>query len=161
MQFICRFSRTRVKVFLRLSGERLLSIAGLFCQHRLSTLIDLLLVSWLLAICQHMVPTTVPTLWFESVMYMKYSKCLKTSNPLFHTFFLCVCVFFPLIFAFYAALSFKMFSRMENSVDLDQTAPLGAVWSGSALFAYAIFSRYFTVVIIYSMKINPWCIIVY
>ena len=24
---------------------------------------------------------------------------------------------------------------MANSVDLDQTAPLGAVWSGSALFA--------------------------
>ena len=29
---------------------------------------------------------------------------------------------------------------MANSVDPDQTAPLGAVWSGSALFAYAIFS---------------------
>ena len=25
--------------------------------------------------------------------------------------------------------------RMANSVDPDQTAPLGAVWSGSALFA--------------------------
>ena len=25
---------------------------------------------------------------------------------------------------------------MANSVDPDQTAPLGAVWSGSALFAY-------------------------
>ena len=30
---------------------------------------------------------------------------------------------------------------MANSVDPDQTAPLGAVWSGSALFAYAIFSE--------------------
>ena len=27
---------------------------------------------------------------------------------------------------------------MANSVDPDQTAPEGAVWSGSALFAYAI-----------------------
>ena len=27
---------------------------------------------------------------------------------------------------------------MGNSVDPDQTAPSGAVWSGSALFAYAI-----------------------
>ena len=27
---------------------------------------------------------------------------------------------------------------MANSVDTDQTAPSGAVWSGSALFAYAI-----------------------
>ena len=29
---------------------------------------------------------------------------------------------------------------MANSVDPDQTAPSGAVWSGSALFAYAILS---------------------
>ena len=27
--------------------------------------------------------------------------------------------------------------RIANSVDPDQTAPLGAVWSGSALFAEA------------------------
>ena len=31
----------------------------------------------------------------------------------------------------------KDVDRMENSVDLDQTAPLGAVWSGSSLFAQA------------------------
>ena len=30
---------------------------------------------------------------------------------------------------------------MANSVDPDQTAPLGAVWSGPALFAYAILSE--------------------
>ena len=29
---------------------------------------------------------------------------------------------------------------MTNSVDPDQTAPLGAVWSGSILFAFAILS---------------------
>ena len=29
---------------------------------------------------------------------------------------------------------------MANSVDPDQTAPEGAVWSGSALFAYVILS---------------------
>ena len=29
---------------------------------------------------------------------------------------------------------------MANSVDPDQTAPLGAVWSGSALFARAVWS---------------------
>ena len=29
---------------------------------------------------------------------------------------------------------------MANSVDPDQTAPSGAVWSGSALFAFAILS---------------------
>ena len=30
---------------------------------------------------------------------------------------------------------------MANSVDPDQTAPSGWVWSGSALFAYAILSE--------------------
>ena len=30
---------------------------------------------------------------------------------------------------------------IANSVDLDQTAPLGAVWSGSALFARAYLSE--------------------
>ena len=30
---------------------------------------------------------------------------------------------------------------MVNSVDPDQTAPLGAVWSGSALFAQAYLSE--------------------
>ena len=42
--------------------------------------------------------------------------------------------------------------RMANSLDPDQTAPLGAVWSGSALFAQACLSeklgslRYFSFV---------------
>ena len=31
--------------------------------------------------------------------------------------------------------------RMANSVDPDQTAPLGAVWSGSALFAQTYLSE--------------------
>ena len=30
---------------------------------------------------------------------------------------------------------------MANSVDPDQTAPLGAVWSGSSLFAQAYLSK--------------------
>ena len=34
----------------------------------------------------------------------------------------------------------KIFSGMANSVDPDQTATSWAVWSGSALFAYAISS---------------------
>ena len=36
---------------------------------------------------------------------------------------------------------------MANSVDPDQTAPLGAVWSGSALFAQAYLSENFITVI--------------
>ena len=31
--------------------------------------------------------------------------------------------------------------RMTNSVDPDQTAPLGVVWSGSALFAQVYLSE--------------------
>ena len=34
-----------------------------------------------------------------------------------------------------------MLSGMANSEDPDQTAPSGAVWSGSALFAYGILSE--------------------
>ena len=34
-----------------------------------------------------------------------------------------------------------MHDGMANSVDPDQTAPLGAVWSGSALFAQAYLSE--------------------
>ena len=38
-------------------------------------------------------------------------------------------------------LSPKDADGMANSVDPDQTAPLGAVWSGSALFAQAYLSE--------------------
>ena len=34
----------------------------------------------------------------------------------------------------------KIPGGMANSVDPDQTAPSGAVWSGTTLFAYAILS---------------------
>ena len=35
-------------------------------------------------------------------------------------------------------LFLKILSGMTNSTDPDQTAPEGAVWSGSTLFVYAI-----------------------
>ena len=38
-------------------------------------------------------------------------------------------------------LFLKILSGMANSVDPNQTAPSGAVWSGSALFAYVILSE--------------------
>ena len=41
-------------------------------------------------------------------------------------------------------MSPKDADRMANSVDPDQTAPLGAVWSGSTLFAQAYLSKNFT-----------------
>ena len=47
--------------------------------------------------------------------------------------------YFGLKFTFYAPV-LKMLNGMANSVDPDQTAPSGAVWSGSALFAYVILS---------------------
>ena len=37
-------------------------------------------------------------------------------------------------------LFLKILCEKANSVDPDQTAPSGAVWSGSALFVYAILS---------------------
>ena len=36
----------------------------------------------------------------------------------------------------------KDVDELANSVDPDQTAPLGAVWSGSALFAQTYLSEY-------------------
>ena len=42
---------------------------------------------------------------------------------------------------YYRVMSPKDADGMANSVDPDQTAPLGAVWSGSALFAQAYLSE--------------------
>ena len=48
-----------------------------------------------------------------------YRKCPKNETALFHN----------------AVMSPKEVDGAANSVDPDQTAPSGAVWSGSALFA--------------------------
>ena len=45
------------------------------------------------------------------------------------------------IWLYHRVLSPNDADRMANSVDPDQTAPLGAVWSGSALFAQAYLSE--------------------
>ena len=42
---------------------------------------------------------------------------------------------------YHRVMSLNDTDRMANSVDPDQTAPLGAVWSGSALFAQAYLSE--------------------
>ena len=48
------------------------------------------------------------------------------------------------IVGFYSAiLHSKDADRITNRVDTDQTAPWGAVWSGSALFARTYLSQYF------------------
>ena len=39
-------------------------------------------------------------------------------------------------FDFLIPFDLKLLRGMANSVDPDQTAPQGAVWSGSALFTY-------------------------
>ena len=56
----------------------------------------------------------------------------KISNTLFHTFWDKSLLFMSLFL--------KILSGMANSADPDQTAPR-AVWSGSALSAYAILSE--------------------
>ena len=49
--------------------------------------------------------------------------------------------FIPYYFCFLCCCFLKLLlSGMANSVDPDQTAPSGAVWSGSALFACVILS---------------------
>ena len=39
--------------------------------------------------------------------------------------------------------------EIANSVDPDQTAPLGAVWSGSALFAQAYLSEKLRIIAVF------------
>ena len=43
--------------------------------------------------------------------------------------------------------------RMANSADTDQTAPKGAVWSGSTLFAQSYLSEY-SVYMVYTTNIH-------
>ena len=62
------------------------------------------------------------------MQHLQYSKCLKISNNLFQKFY-------GLNFAFFMLLFHKMLGGMANNVDPDQTAPSGAVRSGSTLFA--------------------------
>ena len=57
----------------------------------------------------------------------------------FYFIIIIIFFFFFFFFAFCAVVSYKN-SGMANSVDPDQTAPSGAVCSGSTLFAYAILS---------------------
>ena len=66
-------------------------------------------------------------------IYLGYGKCPKISNTLFSTILAWIMLLMHLFL--------KILSGMANSVDPDQTAPSGAVWSGSALFAYVILSE--------------------
>ena len=63
---------------------------------------------------------------------MHYGTCPKILNTLFYTFLVQILLFMQLFP--------KISSGIPNNVDPDQTAPEGAVWSGSTLFAYAILS---------------------
>ena len=74
---------------------------------------------------------------------VKYGKCPKLLNTLFYYYYYFF-FFLPIFFFFFffsMQLFHKIFSGMANSLDPDQTAPRGAVWSRSALFAYAILSE--------------------
>ena len=45
---------------------------------------------------------------------------------------------------------------MANGVDPDQTAPLGAVWSGSALFAQAYHVRKLRIITVAILSPDNW-----
>ena len=46
---------------------------------------------------------------------------------------------YTILFGFFMHLFPKILGEKANILDPDQMAPLGAVWSGPALFAYVIF----------------------
>ena len=64
--------------------------------------------------------------------FCQFGKCPKISNTLFHSLLAKILLFMQQFL--------KLLNGMANSVDPDQTAPSGAVWSGSTLFAYVILS---------------------
>ena len=87
----------------------------------------------------------------NAVLVTRVHCMSEISNTLFNTFlskfsFLYVhwkmSHIMPLLSgAFVMQLFLKILSGMANSIDHDQTAPSGAVWSWSTLFAYVILSE--------------------
>ena len=74
---------------------------------------------------------------YNCLCYFSYSKPCHgkriTVNVLkFQTLLAIIC--------FFMHLFYKILGGKANGADPDQTAPSGAVWAGSALFAYAILS---------------------
>ena len=69
--------------------------------------------------------------WSFVAEYRKFPKCSDTQK---------ICCYYPKSWTrwlFLRVMHPKDAEGIANSVDPDQTAPLGAVWSGSALFAQA------------------------
>ena len=69
--------------------------------------------------------------------YRKNSKNWDTWNNYYN------CPTIETVGFYSAALCSKDADRITNREDPDQTAPWGAVWSGSALFAQTYLSQYF------------------
>ena len=67
-------------------------------------------------------------------MYRKFPKYSDTQNIRNHSKIWTM-------WLYHRVMSPNDADGMANSVDPDQTAPLGAVWSGSALFAQAYLSK--------------------
>ena len=74
--------------------------------------------------------------WHFNTRYRKYSKNWDTWNN-YHN-----CPTFGTVGFYSAVLCSKDADRIPNRVDPDQTAPWGAVWSGSAMFAQTYLSQY-------------------
>ena len=68
----------------------------------------------------------------QTAPLLKYSKTPKNSDTQKNY---CNYPKIWLILIFHRVMCLNYADRMANSVDPDQTAPLGAVWSGSTLFA--------------------------
>ena len=75
---------------------------------------------------------TPPKVHIQNFEQINLAKCPKISNTLFLPF---LAYFF---FFLFLHLFLLIHSGKASIVDPDQTAPSGAVWSRSALFAHAI-----------------------
>ena len=84
---------------------------------------------WFFVVCQHNIRI------LHSCLYMLQDTVNVLKFLVFYS------ILFWLKICFFKHLFLKILSGMANSVDSDQTAASGAVWSRSALFAYAILSK--------------------
>ena len=80
--------------------------------------------------------------WIHMKLHFRFQKTYRKFPKYSDTQNIC-CNHFKILtmWLYHRVMSPNDADGMANSVDPDQTAPLGAVWSGSALFAQAYLSK--------------------
>ena len=88
----------------------------------------------------------------ETDMYCKFPKYLDTQK------ICCIHSKIWTMWLYHRIMSLNDADGMANGVDPDQTAPLGAVWSGFALFAQAYLSEKLRIITVVLTKCSWWLV---